>query len=1262
MAELNFITYNIRGINNPIKRKKILGQLNRFHCSVALIQETHLSETEHLKLKREWVDQVYSASYGRKKKRGVAILFNKSVYYNNEKIFQDDEGRYVMVIGTIGGIKITILNVYAPNEDCPYFIKKVATLLADKSEGIILVGGDLNCTLDSKLDRLPAIRKSQSKMSKGLLDMMKELGLVDVWRQLHPNERDFTFMSQVHGSYSRIDLFCISKTELYRIKESTIEPVTISDHGPVTMKINLGVNNHFRHWRLNVSLLTDTNIRQEIQGALTEYFTVNDDGSVSPSVVWDASKATMRGKIISIGSRIKKQRLAKQQGLETEIKKLTREHKQFGQEDTLKKLKEIRKQLDEALTYKAEGALRYTNRKYYEMGNKASRLLAFQLRKAQSSRAVPKIRNPGTNQVETDPTKISDSFATYYKQLYRAEELEFKEEKITEFLRPLKINKLSSEEAELLIKPITESEIRETITKLKNNKTPGTDGFSGEYYKIFVNELTPILCKLYNYVLTSGDPPNSWSEAILTVIHKEGKDPIQCTSYRPISLLCVDYKILTSIMATRIQKYIKKLIQPDQTGFILGRQGTNNIRRTLNLQAIAAGDKQASMLLSLDAEKAFDRVDWVFLRQTLMEMGFGKEFVAWINLLYKEPSSKVRVNGHCSSFFRIERGVRQGDSLSPILFALSVEPLAEAIRQNMQIQGIEDEGGSIHKIALFADDILLFVKNPLLSIPALMKCLQEYGSVSGYKINENKSEAMMISGTWPTQLNNKVSFRWSKQGFRYLGIIITPNPVQLFEANYNKLIKQIKNDVTRWEVLPLSLIGRVETVKMNLLPRLLFLFQSLPVRVPASTLNMLDKLISTFIWQKKRPRVRLKTIHLPKDKGGLGLPNLKNYYWAAQINAIVAWIGNDREAIWTQIEQDSVRGTSLSVLPFIDIKSVNKIKIKNEWIKHTLKVWTTVKKMLRGPETISRAMLIVGNIEFPPSVWDSGFRRWANKGLCTINQLFKETEFKSFPQLQEQFGLPSNDLYRYLQIRHYITSHKERELLTKNPNEIEEYFISVLERHFPTKKHISNIYKRLTAGTSQSTNYIKEKWELELNVIIEDSTWMDIWTSCHKGISSQLWKEFDWKVKIRFFNTPFIISSFVKNPNVALCWRKCGTIGDTTHIFWDCPSIQGFWDDVKKEIDIILEIDITPEPMLFLLGAIPTDLYNTDQRYILRILLLVAKKMITVNWRDVKSPTIGQWVQRLKNVYRMEQMTASLQLTMDTFVQRWTCVSRYLRV
>lgn len=165
-------------------------------------------------------------------------------------------------------------------------------------------------------------------------------------------------------------------------------------------------------------------------------------------------------------------------------------------------------------------------------------------------------------------------------------------------------------------------------------------------------------------------------------------------------------------MANRIQRYICKLVNSDQTGFITGRQGTNNVRRALNLQFIASGRKTSSMLLCLDAEKAFDRLDWTFLKQTMAHMGFNETFLGWISVFYMNPRSRVRVNGQCSDFFDLGRGTRQGDALSPILFALSIEPLAELIRRNPLIQGIWDESGKQHKIALYADDILLFIENP----------------------------------------------------------------------------------------------------------------------------------------------------------------------------------------------------------------------------------------------------------------------------------------------------------------------------------------------------------------------------------------------------------------------------------------------------------------------------------------------------------------------------------------------------------------------
>ena len=178
----------------------------------------------------------------------------------------------------------------------------------------------------------------------------------------------------------------------------------------------------------------------------------------------------------------------------------------------------------------------------------------------------------------------------------------------------------------------------------------------------------------------------------------------------------------------------------------------------------------------------------------------------------------------------------------------------------------------MHKISLFADDVLLFIMNPVSSFPALMQCLRNFGEISGYKVNEGKSEAMMITGDRPRQLD-----------FRSLGVILAPNSSSLYKAYFDELISQIRKDLERQGLLPLSLVGRVETIRINVLPTMLFLFCSLPITVPVSTFKFLNRLISEFIWQNKRPRLRLKVLHSDKEKGGLALPHFRSYYWASQL-------------------------------------------------------------------------------------------------------------------------------------------------------------------------------------------------------------------------------------------------------------------------------------------------------------------------------------------------------------------------------------------
>ena len=184
-----------------------MSQLKKLKCSIALLQETHLTEAEGKKLNKDWVNQVFHASYG--KKRGVAILINKSLPFSAEKVIKDNMGRYVMVVGSISDLTVSILNVYFPNEDKDTFLKEIANLIMSNGKGMVIMGGDFNVVQNGKLDRLPP--EMGSKKSNLLNNVIKELGLIDPWRHNNPRGRDFTFYSNPHDSYSRIDFFlCVS--------------------------------------------------------------------------------------------------------------------------------------------------------------------------------------------------------------------------------------------------------------------------------------------------------------------------------------------------------------------------------------------------------------------------------------------------------------------------------------------------------------------------------------------------------------------------------------------------------------------------------------------------------------------------------------------------------------------------------------------------------------------------------------------------------------------------------------------------------------------------------------------------------------------------------------------------------------------------------------------------------------------------------------------------------------------------------------------
>lgn len=157
------------------------------------------------------------------------------------------------------------------------------------------------------------------------------------------------------------------------------------------------------------------------------------------------------------------------------------------------------------------------------------------------------------------------------------------------------------------------------------------------------------------------------------------------------------------------------------------------------------------------------------------------------------------------------------------------------------------------------------------------------------------------------------SFHLASSSFRYLGINISHSLSSLYKLNFLKLVKEMKSDLKRWNALPLSLLGRINSIKMNMLPRFSFLFQCLPLFLFKSFFKDLDKAFSSFIWAGKTPREKYSILQRSKEDGGLALPSLLSFYWAANIQKIHTW-HNYPATDWCQIEAHSCGSISLSAL------------------------------------------------------------------------------------------------------------------------------------------------------------------------------------------------------------------------------------------------------------------------------------------------------------------------------------------------------------
>ena len=196
-------------------------------------------------------------------------------------------------------------------------------------------------------------------------------------------------------------------------------------------------------------------------------------------------------------------------------------------------------------------------------------------------------------------------------------------------------------------------------------------------------------------------------------------------------------------------------------------------------------------------------------------------------------------------------------------------------------------GGIEQRTILFADDVLV-----LLEDPDLMTLLVDFGNLSGYKLNISKTQVMTFNFTAPQSLQDKYELDWGAESLKYLGIMLTKDLSQLSQENYGPLSLKIKSDLHRWNLISfLSLSSRVNAVKMNILPRLLYIFRTLPVEINDNQFREWDKWISRFIWQGKKPRIRFSILQLKKKKKrGKGTTLFKKLLFCFTANSLAVLV------------------------------------------------------------------------------------------------------------------------------------------------------------------------------------------------------------------------------------------------------------------------------------------------------------------------------------------------------------------------------------
>lgn len=1264
MVKLKLTTYNVKGLRNEKKRRKIFNHLHKHKFNIALLQETHSIEKDEAFWRAEWGGGAWF-SHGTSSSKGVAILIDKKLNYKINSETRDDQGRFLILSVTIDDFDLVIASIYAPNEDDESFFANVF-VKGEQIQGHKIYAGDFNTVLDLNLDKKGGKGFSHDKVMNFVKDYMVENELIDIWRVQHPNDFLSTYI-QSEGSIAsalmeRIDYILIDKSLHQYVQKTGIMPAFASDHANPYIEMYCSASPPGPgYWKLNITLLEDN---QFIEDAIKRITDSLSDSTMDIMDRWELMKFSVKQAAIIRSAQIAKSDRDKLQLLSLKLEQITKQRDSLhlppgqdsGEVETLdlfkdhnNQIKLINEQIEEITSKRTEAAMMRCKAMWYEYSEKSSAYFHSLEKHRYNRKTIHRIMDR-EGEVISDPDKILNILNEFYKNLFRDKT----EEIDPDYLALLNIPQVKDSDKYWLEADIQLEEIHLALKSMNPKKCPGTDGLPMEFYAKFWPMIATTITKLFNVIIKRKLLHKTAREGITSLMGKLNRDPLKISNWRPLSLLNTDYKLFAKVLASRMMHTAQYLISDNQKGFMKKRSIADNLLNLFSVVEYCNTSGLDSILVSVDFHSAFDSCSWKAIKETLKMYGYPQKFIDMVMVCYTDIKTAVMNNNTWSEWIVQESGVKQGCPLSGLLFNHLISVIEMKIQQNNQIIGIQIPGSPNKKIDMFADDIWNTIKFDQESFSELMFEYEEFRAFSGLAINYNKTEIMRMGSIRSSNAKfySHLPLQWSDGPVKVLGMEIFPSWKESAIKNYEGVVRKAENTFKVWKWRSLTPLGKIHIV--NSITNSYFTYQLQVLPSPtAQIIAAYKKAVISFIWDGKKPRIAYNRLIADTPKGGLKLRDISLIDKALKFAKIQQLLDANHRAYWKTCFSQVV-GVPFDVDYLFSCNMQYKDVVRylhDSWNKDLVKIWShkSFKEPCNVNEILAQNLWYNSNVKFN-NKWIY-YQVLYNAGITKINHLFDldTGEFMSYEEFVRIYGQMLNfNFVTYYSVTKSVPQRWYRILRANEPSVEDniswnDMFNDILSKGKPSRV----MYNYLRDEEAIDNSTLRILWNNDLKGTIEQKKFEKLFRTVNHITTSTKLRYFQYRILVRALILNIHVSKW--NVDVSQLCSFCNTVPETTiHFFVECSKTKKIWFALEKWCKYMYDAEVK-----FLPSDIILNNYKGTHKELVNIFILIAKFYMYRCRVQGGVLNFTQLIKEINKIRNIEKTIARMQNKMNKFAYKW---------